>query len=383
VTTTVQANVPFLNARSGVFTAWQFRAQQDGAPPGPGVADYESWRVMQRQAGANLSVDIGKTAVGLMQGWVRGGIRDGQGLYRCTNEDYTVPTTNTYLSQINEAGFAATDVTNPRIDRIILEVLDQQHSGASNVLQTRVVTGVATGGATLDNLTGAAAVPAGAILLADVLVGPTGSNPNALTANIRDRRPFPLMFSGSAIPAKDEVTFIPLVAPLVAAISPTAFDASQQAVMMYLPRKIVGATRINWSYQQGATVASTFYNIGVYDASMRLVNGSGAVAFAGTASQRVAASITIGATTFEPGMYWVAFGINAMTAASNVFYSGSGWMSSNATGPLALGQVWGAAAGGATMSGTDLRAAGGWADQFATGATVNRAGVPIITLSVG
>lgn len=68
--------------------------------------------------------------------------------------------------------------TLPRLDQIVL----------SSAGAVSVVAGTATSGATLDNRTGAAALPSNSIRLADVLVGAAMTNIPA--ANIRDRRPW-------------------------------------------------------------------------------------------------------------------------------------------------------------------------------------------------
>lgn len=79
--------------------------------------------------------------------------------------------------------------TNPRVDQVILRYNDTQvPTGAGNIPTLEVLAGTATAGATLDNRTNAAALPADAIRLADILV-PAAST--AVTnANIRDRRPW-------------------------------------------------------------------------------------------------------------------------------------------------------------------------------------------------
>jgi hypothetical protein len=64
-----------------------------------------------------------------------------------------------HTAVINEA-ITTANATNPRIDQVVLEIKDTTHDASgSNLAQTRVVTGTATGGATLDNRTGAAALP--------------------------------------------------------------------------------------------------------------------------------------------------------------------------------------------------------------------------------
>jgi hypothetical protein len=81
----------------------------------------------------------------------------------------------------------AAHATLPRIDMVVLEVLDANHDGGgSNLARTRIIAGTATGGATLDNRTGAAALPNTCLLLADVLVPAAAAS--ILAANIRDRR---------------------------------------------------------------------------------------------------------------------------------------------------------------------------------------------------
>ncbi|MBA3844167.1 MAG: hypothetical protein H0X39_16390, partial [Actinobacteria bacterium] len=159
----------YLNAATGIYTAWDLRRYMDGDPVGPGVADYGSFLVQQRQAGANMTVDIGSTGVGLMQAWVKGSTRDGQGLYRIDNIDVTAPSANTYVAQLNDV-ITANASGNPRLDQVILQVSDAQHAGVSNLAQITVLAGTANAATTLDTRTGAATLPASCILLADVLV---------------------------------------------------------------------------------------------------------------------------------------------------------------------------------------------------------------------
>jgi hypothetical protein len=83
----------------------------------------------------------------------------------------------------------ASNATNPRVDQIILRWNDSSiPTGSGNVPTLEVLTGTATAGATLDNRTGAAALPNDCLRLADILV-PAAST-SVTTANIRDRRPW-------------------------------------------------------------------------------------------------------------------------------------------------------------------------------------------------
>jgi hypothetical protein len=130
--------------------------------------------VTQRAAGANMSVDVNMPAGGFA--YVQGDTINGQGLY-------TVPV---HSSNINEV-IAGSDPTNPRVDQIILEIQDNVlDASAGNDARTRVVQGTPTGGATLANRSGAAALPGSALLLADVLVGAAVTSVG--NAVVRDRR---------------------------------------------------------------------------------------------------------------------------------------------------------------------------------------------------
>lgn len=137
-------------------------------------ASAQDFMIQQRIAGANMSVDITMPAGG--GALVQGDTVSGQGLYY-------VPV---HSANINEA-IASNSSGTPRIDQVILEVLDNVHDASGNNLaRVRVLTGTATGGATLDNRTGAATLPGSALLLADILVA-NGAG-SITTAAIRDRR---------------------------------------------------------------------------------------------------------------------------------------------------------------------------------------------------
>lgn len=139
-----------------------------------GVIGSTDFKVVQRGAGANMTVDVTMTAGGVA--YVAGTAVSGQGLY-------AVPV---HASTVNEA-VAAAHGSLPRIDTVVLRVFDHTHdaSGANNS-QIVVLTGTATSGATLDNRTGAATVPGSSLVLADILVPAASSS--VVTANIRDRR---------------------------------------------------------------------------------------------------------------------------------------------------------------------------------------------------
>lgn len=105
--------------------------------------------------------------------------------------------------QINDAAIPnavtlpAADGTLPRIDQIVLQINDSTDLGsAGNVPALTYAAGIPTTGATLNNRSGAAALPANALLLADILI-PAGAT--AVTAdNVRDRRAHARGFLGRA-----------------------------------------------------------------------------------------------------------------------------------------------------------------------------------------
>ncbi len=125
---------------------------------GEGVAGTGDLTVSQRGAGANMSVDI---ASGLAV--IQGDSVSGQGLYAVYNDGL-----------YNLTGFTAAHATNPRVDRVVLRVRDAFHGDAANDIGPLILTGTATAGATLVNLTGAPAVANNQLLLANILV-PAGA----------------------------------------------------------------------------------------------------------------------------------------------------------------------------------------------------------------
>ena len=138
-----------------------------------GVFDATGWKVTQRGAGANMTVDVAAN-VGLAQ-------IDGDAV--AFQSRYVI---SPHSAVIN-LDIAANSSGNPRLDQIILDVRDTTHDGSgSNDARCRVLQGTATSGATLDNRSGAAALPGGAIRLADVLVANGAAS--ITNAVIRDRR---------------------------------------------------------------------------------------------------------------------------------------------------------------------------------------------------
>lgn len=383
---TVSTRPQYLNAATLTFNAWDLRRYMDGPPPGPGVFGYEDWRVLPKQSGVNLSVDVGKTGVGLMQGWVRGSTRGGQGLYRIDNVDVNAPTADTYTAQFN-VDVTSNSSGNPRIDIVVLEVLDAQHTGASSLAQIRVITGTPTAAATLDNRSGAAATPTSAILLADIIIANLDVTVDAV--DIRDRRQWPLQGANPQplTTPVDMVALIPSPAVRVGTftIVPTTNDNQQSAALMYLPRRIVGATRLRWRGSQTATNNTASFNFAIVDASGRLIVTTGATAFNAVASATTSYSTAIAATTFEAGWYYVWFGTGAATAASGLNYNGVLCQvdpaTSGITAVASQNQAFRSAAGGTTFPAANTIL--GMTDIVTISAVTASLGIPIPVLSVG
>lgn len=337
----------------------------------PGVYGYEDFRVKQNPAGANMQVGIGLPATEQMV-WVR----DAAG--------------GTYRYQYNGAQLlvtiAAADGANPRIDRIVATAPTSTDSVVPQVL---VLTGTATAGATTVNLTGAQAIPAGYELLADVVVG--AGVATIVTANINDRRRIggsmsnagvlPVGSAGAPGTTRDEVILQPSDAlpQLSVSLVPTTHDNYQGAYLAHLSRGIT-ATRIRFGYSQGATQATSNYNIAILDASGRLIVAVGAAAFTGAANAFVKVSATIAATYFAPGDYYAWMGVAALTAASAVsFFGVQGNGTITAPGPGQSMQKFSLNSGGTTFpAGLTLST---YTDVAANAAAYTALPMPVFSLS--
>lgn len=271
---------------------------------GPGAGGYEDFRVKQRILGATMSVDVGIAASeNVLLVPVDGG--GGVQRYEYSGTQINVP-------------LATADETNPRIDRIVGEAPTDPDDLAPLI---SVLTGVPTVGATLANKTGALFPGPTRVLLADILVG--AGVLSVLTANILDRRPAGLVFAPPILTDRDEVIFEAKGAPCVlTGAAASTHDNMQAAALMYLPRRVVGATRIRWKYRQGGTAAATNYALGIYDVSGQQIVAISST-FSGSASATVEHSLTIGGgLTFEAGLYYVVLGLAAMTASSSIGFTG-------------------------------------------------------------
>lgn len=150
-----------------------------GAGVREGVVNGGSYRVIQRAAGANMTVDV-TSSVG------SGAIVQGDSITAQGN--YFVPPTT---ADVN-VDIATADATNPRNDLVVLEIKDDQHdAGGLNLARVRVITGTPNGSAAATDAPGAngtPALPSSCLLLA--LVRVTAGATSVTTAMINDRRPW-------------------------------------------------------------------------------------------------------------------------------------------------------------------------------------------------
>jgi hypothetical protein len=219
--------------------------------------------VAQRSAGANMSVDVSSG-----RAMIQGDLITHQGFYFAYND-----------SVQNVTGFSAANATNPRIDRVCLRVRDAFHGDAANDVAFVIVTGTATSGATLSNLSGAGAVPASHLLLANVLI--PASATTITTANIENVVALVRTVAGG--PGQTQTTL------------PSSPGNHQQA--SFAPS---GDTNVSWLLQ---------YDTGLGDAYKWRFLGGAAYEVAGT-------SLTVplaGLYTVEIGAQAVSYGPNNHT----------------------------------------------------------------------
>lgn len=269
------------------------------------------------------------------------------------------------------------DGTNPRLDQIVARAGDVPDLGASgNLGEIAIRTGTATGGATLDNRTGAATLAFNELLLYDVLV-PAGAA-NGSTFSYRDRRPYgkpiiPRALTGGSPFDTASPQFLEAIESLQGTAIAVAATNYQSAAAVWLPNAIT-ATKIRWSYQQGATAATGNYNIGIYDASGRKIVETGSVAFAGAANSTQLRTETISSTRFEAGVYYVVIGTTIATASSSVAFNGVPINTRRGR----QGAVWYSTTGGVTLPTTILS----FTDAFQT-VSGQACAVPTVVLANG
>jgi hypothetical protein len=179
---TTVAVTPTLGSAPVTLQAGNYSAIDDrrfwSAGLGEGYLSTGSYQVIQRAAGANMSVDVqmssGDGAI------VTGDSVTAQGRY------FVPPTPSN-----GNVTIAAADATNPRNDLVVLEVKDDQHdAGGLNQARVRVITGTPNASAALTDspgTNGTPALPVSCMPLAVVRVAAAATS--IATAAISDRRP--------------------------------------------------------------------------------------------------------------------------------------------------------------------------------------------------
>lgn len=123
-----------------------------------GIVHAGHYKVSQRGAGANMSVDV---AAG--EAWVDGDSAADQGYYHVVND------------AVVNVTIATASAVNPRVDAIVLAVNDSTEIGGSDEYKLESISGTPTAAATLANLNGAPTPGATKLLLAYVLVAKEGT----------------------------------------------------------------------------------------------------------------------------------------------------------------------------------------------------------------
>jgi hypothetical protein len=138
-----------------------------------GIVHAGDFKVTQRGAGANMSVDVASG-----ESWVDGDSAVDQGFYHVVND----ATVNVAIAN-NASG-------NPRIDTLVLKVNDSADAGSgTDIPALEIIQGTPTAAATLANLKGIAALPNTALRLAYILVANGAVKiENAQIGNLKDPR---------------------------------------------------------------------------------------------------------------------------------------------------------------------------------------------------
>jgi len=199
-----------------------------------GVQGSGDMAVTQRGAGANMSTDI---AAG--KALVQGDSVAFQGMYLAYND-----------ATVNLTGFTASHATLPRVDRVVLRVRDAFHGDAANDEAFIILTGTATSGATLANLTGAAAVGNSQLLLANILI--PAASASITTANI-DTTVRPKLTLASPAPGT-ELAYTEFTAPVT--ISATT-EATANTIVTAPAVTFDGATAVNVEFFTPKVILAT------------------------------------------------------------------------------------------------------------------------------
>lgn len=217
------------------------------------------------------------------------------------------------------------DGSNPKIAQVVARIYDNDEAGGAYDKATiEIVDGTATSGATLDNRTGAAALPSSALLLADVLID---AGATTIAANkVRDRRNYigrglvnPILTN----PTVGSVAFegVSGMAPgyTASSITHASHDTKQIAMLQYLPKRISSATKVKFTLRHSGTALAGNFIVSICDASGRPIVSTSSTALSGSLSTSAVQTGTITATTFDAGYYFVFLGLDTSAGAADCF----------------------------------------------------------------
>lgn len=332
---------------------------------GIGVGAQPDFAVTQA-GGGSLTVNIGPSTGVLQRGYLPGDSNGGTERWD-------------YLGAQLSATATAADVTNPRIDIVTLAPNANPDLGVPQVF---IVKGTPTASATLGNRLGAPAVPAGRIILADLLIPANATS--ILTAQIGDRRAYPYAgVNPSVFTAIDQI--IPEstggIQQVATGIAVGTNDNRCAAMLVWLPRRILAA-RIRWKYRQGTTNTNSNYQWFILDASGRPIANTALTAFTGGASAGVGPNVPlVAAIQMEAGAYWIGFQAAAMVASSSVFYQGYQGVQNGAAIPGVAAPNMYAFAAGNLLGNAGFNIGNGMTDAFTV--TADTAATPVPACSIG
>ena len=339
---------------------------------GEGVEGYSDMLITPGASATTVNVASGI-------GFVRGDGLNDLGLYRCRND----ATKNS--AAFEAGGLAALDATDPRLDQIIARVYDDDADNeGQHKWRLAVLTGTPKAGDMFKQTRRGSGASNSAMLLADVLVLP--GTPAVLAGeNIRDRRSFcypivpPLLTNVDAVPL---IPLLPGVRSTIGSIVHGSHDTKQAAVACYLPRRIVGATKIRWKYAQaGADDEEPLAGrtLAIFDASGREIVDTGSVAWVGAEHMLQVRTETIASTTMEAGVYYCFVGVDSSSDGSAYFSGNARPDVGSSPGHVMRNLALCAGSGGVTAPSTLL----GMTDVAGLTAATAIPSVPDICLSVG
>lgn len=276
-----------------------------------GILHSTAWAVTQDSGGASMNVDV---AANIGPALVQGDAVTNQGLYYVNPHSAKITVTAT-----------TADASNPRVDRIVLEIKDNAHDGSGfNLAQVRIVAGTATVGATLTNLTGAPALPNSALHLAYCLVGAAATT--IPTANIQDGRvhSYPglstILTGSNNYPASTSTTGYFVNGGINVVPTPSVGSA-----LAFVDLEIGTPLRLKVQQTTGNTAPAQTLTVGLYPVTAvaggsytigSVVSGS-TVAFTTTAANTIVRSISGAVTIATAGLYAVGVASSGSTAASS------------------------------------------------------------------